>query len=373
MGGGGGDEGGCEKGGQQRERIRLGAKPGKASKTNPSPQPSDQPSDLPFFPWEEIKRSGSCQGVEFQHCATQAQWRNGRAERVVAALKNTMKHLTRHPKGRDLNYAEMRCLLSKAAAIINRRPLGVRHHGGAEGEVCVITPALLLQGGRVCSGAVHDQDLCDSMAPHARMQLVEENFIHWWKVWFDQVWESLIPVKKWRDKEKNMQVGDIVLLQYASKLSKPSYRYGKVIKTVKDEKGLVRDVVVATRSRRRKEKPGQYIPGPMDHQLVPVRRLVLLLPKEEYDNLPGEALGLHLCEEALVVPDGQLLPPPPPASPTDSTTQCAPVPQTSSEMAQLNSFVTCALNNVSVDLEAPYYCEDCSVRETFIYNKETEI
>ena len=353
-------------------QLVAAGKPGKASKTNPSPQPSDQPSDLPFFPWEEIKRSGSCQGVEFQHCATQAQWRNGRAERVVAALKNTMKHLTRHPKGRDLNYAEMRCLLSKAAAIINRRPLGVRHHGGAEGEVCVITPALLLQGGRVCSGAVHDQDLCHSMAPHARMQLVEENFTNWWKIWFNQVWESLIPVKKWREKEKNLQVGDIVLLQYSSKFSKPSYRYGKVIKTITDEKGLVRDVMVATRSRRRKEQPGQYIPGPMDHQLVPVRRLVLLLPKEEYDNLPGEAPGLHLCEEALVVPGDHLLSPPPPASPTVPTSQCAPAPQTSPEMAQLNSFVIRALDTVTVDLEAPYYCEDCSVRETFIF-QETQI
>ena len=41
-------------------------------------------------------------------------------------------------------------------------------------------------------------------------------------------------------------------------------------------------------------------------------------------------------------------------------------------MAQLNSFVTCALNNVIVDIEAPYYCEDCSVRETFTF-KETQI
>ena len=200
------------------------------------------------------------------------------------------------------------------------------------------------------------------------MKLVEENFINWWKLWFEQVWESLIPVKKWRDKEKNLQVGDIVLLQYNSKLTKPSYRYGKVIKTIKDEKGLVRDVMVATRSRRRKEKPGQYIPAPMDHQLVPVRRLVLLLPKEEYDNLPGESLGLHHCEEALVVPGDQQLLPPPPASPTAPTSQCAQPPTVQDpEVASLNSFVSSALNSMVVDLEEQYYCEDCSVKEVFVY------
>ena len=87
------------------------------------------------------------------------------------------------------------------------------------------------------------------------------------------------------------------------KLSKPAHRYGKVIEVIEDDNGLVRDAVVATRSRRRKEKPGQYVPGPVDHQLVAVQRLVLLLPKEQQDQLPAEEPGLHVCEETLQVPD----------------------------------------------------------------------
>ena len=349
-------------------QLVSAGKPGIVTNKNPAVLPSDSPGDLPCFPWEEIKRRGNCNGIEFQHCATQAQWRNGRAERAVAALKNTLHHLTRHPKGRDLNYAEMRTLLSKAAAIINRRPIGVRHHGGAEGEVCVITPALLLQGGRVCTGALHDRELCHDMSPHARMALVEENFLHWWKEWFQQVWESLIPVKKWRTEQRNLQPGDIVLLKYSSKLSKPSYRYGKVLQAFKDENGLVRDAMVATRSRRRKEKSGEYKAGPMDHQLVPVQRLVLLLPKEEYDSLPTETPGLHLCEEDLIV-SGAQLPSSPPPSPTAPPTQCAPDTNHSKdhEVIKLNTFLSFAINNVVVDIEEPYHCMDCGLREAFIY------
>ena len=349
-------------------QLVAAGRPGIVTKKNPAAPPHDQPGDLPCFPWEEIRKTGSCNGIEFQHCATQAQWRNGRAERAVAALKNTLHHLTRHPKGRDLNYPEMRTLLSKAAAIINRRPIGVRHHGGAEGEVCVITPALLLQGGRVCTGALHDNDLCQDMAPHARMALVEQNFLHWWKEWFQQVWESLIPVKKWRTEQRNLQPGDIVLLKYSAKLSKPSYRYGKVLQAFKDENGLVRDAMVATRSRRIREKPGEYKPGPMDHQLVPVQRLVLLLPKEEYDNLPTETPGLHLCEEELIV-SGSLLHSSPPPSPTAPPTQCAPDLNHSEdhEVVKLNTFLSFAINNVVVDIEEPYYCMECGLKEAIIY------
>ena len=113
----------------------------------------------------------------------------------------------------------------------------------------------------------------------------------------------------WHDAENNTitvsypVIGDIVLLKYSNELSKPAYRYGKVIKVIEDDNGPVRDAVVATRSRRRKEKPGQYAPGPMDHQLVAVQRLVLLLPKEQQDQLPAEEPGLHVCEETLQVPD----------------------------------------------------------------------
>ena len=153
--------------------------------------------------------------------------------------------------------------------------------------------------------------------------------------------------------------------------------------------------MVATRSRRRKEKPGQYIPGPMDHQLVPVRRLVLLMSKTEYDTLPGESHGLHLCEEALIVP-GDLATPtsPPPASPTSA--QCAPSPaspqcahpgpdappqcaqprpdapthcaqETDLDQVKSTTLASFSINNVVIDVEEPYYCSDCAVKEALIF------
>ena len=74
------------------------------------------------------------------------------------------------------------------------------------------------------------------------MARVEQNFLHWWKNWFSSVWESLVPVKKWRTQQRNLQFGDIVLLKYSAKYTKPTYRYGKIISTIKDDNGFVRDV-----------------------------------------------------------------------------------------------------------------------------------
>ena len=159
------------------------------------------------------------------------------------------------------------------------------------------------------------------------------------------------------------------------KPSKPAHRYGKVIEVIEDDNGLVRDAVVATRSRRRKEKPGQYAPGPMDHQLVAVQPLVLLLPKEQQDQLPAEEPGLHVCEETLQVPDHHedlATAPPPPPSPTAPASQCAPDPTLDEtvpldpEVIAINSFVTQALS-LQVNLEEQFYCIDCALLQSNIW------
>ena len=132
------------------------------------------------------------------------------------------------------------------------------------------------------------------------------------------------------------------------------------------------DRKVATRSRRRKEKPGQYIPGPMDHQLVAVQRLVLLLPKEQQDQLPAEEPGLHVCEETLQVPDHHedlATARPPPPSPTAPASHCAPDPTLDEtvpldpEVIAVNSFVTQALS-LQVNLEEQFYCMDCALLQS---------
>ena len=323
--------------------------------------------DLPAFKWRQIEAAASAMGVQFSHCATQAQWRNGRAESAVRGLKSTLKHL--YPKGRLLNYAEYSCLLSRAADVINRRPVGVRHHGGGTGDLCVITPALLIQGGRICRGPEHDNNICTDMDMVARMDIVEQNFMCWWRMWLDQVWESLLPIKKWRETHQNLQVNDLVLLKYQGKYSPPVFRYAKVTKTHPDKHGLVRNVTVISMSKRARDGARVYSPRKMDEQLVPVQRCVLLLPVEAQAELPPPNEELHICEDDLRVPQvfkpGQPLTvaptPPPTTDPTVPVDMNITVPLTQDQLA-FNFFGAEAQHPGQAKFDTDFYCWECDVR-----------
>ena len=210
---------------------------------------------------------------------------------------------------------------------------------------------------------------------------------------------AYLQAKKKRTEQRNPRVSDIVLLKYSQKYSKPGYRYDKVIKTMEDEASLVRDVVVATRSRRIKEKPDEYKPGPMDHQLVSIQRTVLLLPAKDLASLP-EPRELHLCEESTEVPGlgpGDA-PPRPPVSHSSSSQCASPLPSPpistfppsqlgpssasqeaevsssasqeaeDSEVASLSHFINQVVTNTTVDLLEPFLCSDCGVREVVMYS-----
>ena len=317
-----------------------------------------QDGDMPRFKWKEIARMVITYGTEFSHCATQAQWKNGRAESAVRALKHTMKHLHH---GQTYNYQELSCLLSRAAAIINRRPIGVRHHGGGEAELCVITPELLLHGGRLCAGPEHGADLAEEFRTvSSHMTSMEQSFLNWWRLWFEQVWESLVPYKKWRVEHRNVQVDDVVLLSYVSKVSAPTYRYGRVKEVHPDKHGVVRNVTVSTKSRRVREKPDKLVSTKQDLQMVPVQRLVMLLPVEEQASLPPASESLHICEEDFRVPAAELMshrgarssqPSLPSPGPTDSS------PDTDLQCARIiNTFAVVPATS------APYHCWECEVR-----------
>ena len=119
-----------------------------------------------------------------------------------------------------------------------------------------------------------------------------------------QVWDSLVPTKKWRTAVRNVEVGDIVLVSYTSKLVKPVWRLGRITNTFPDDHGNVRDVEVSTRSRRgRPEPPREYTTRPRDLQRLPVQRISVMVPADEVGQLPPADNQLHICEESLSVPD----------------------------------------------------------------------
>ena len=239
----------------------------------------------------------------------------------------------------------------------------------------VSTPSPSIQGGRICEGPEHNVDLCQDMSLIARMNIVEQNFMKWWRCWYDQVWESLIPVSKWRKVHPNLGAGDIVLLKYENKVSAPVYRYGKVLKAHPDDHGVVRTVTVGTRPRRAREPPRDYIPRKLDEQIVPIQRLVLLLPAEQLEDLPEASEDVHVCEEELRVP--QVFRPaaqsplqPGPTAPTNADSEPPGPTESRSDLAM--NFFRAMCEDVTSSPESRFLCWQCDTREQNLHQSERD-
>ena len=115
-----------------------------------------------------------------------------------------------------------------------------------------------------------------------RGSAVEERVLLWWKTFSEEVFPMLVPYRKWMRVEDSLDLGAIVLVQYASRMAKDRYRMGRVIELIAGRDGVVRSARVRLRDRRR---------GAREHLLeckagtttlvLPVQRLVILLPGAE--------------------------------------------------------------------------------------------
>ena len=91
---------------------------------------------------------------------------------------------------------------------------------------------------------------------------------------------TLIPCRKWRKKDRNLEVGDIVHMYYSGSL-KDDYRLARVIETYPDKNKLVRTVKVRYRKRDKRENLLEYKSKQPVEEIVAVQRLYVLLPVSE--------------------------------------------------------------------------------------------
>ena len=182
--------------------------------------------------------------------------------------------------------------------------------------MCAITPNMLLHGGKSCraSDCSADSDAPDWSAIadkidgardwEVRMRATEHGFNLWWKMWLEQVWDSLVPIPKWRKEQRNIQVGDVVLIKTTPAYGRPSTKLARVKDVFPDQHGVVRDALVVSYPKREKGKTSLYKPVELDIQKLPVQRLVLMISAEDIlKPKPNHAVGLrHLCDEDMRVP-----------------------------------------------------------------------
>ena len=246
--------------------------------------------------FDRVAAKTASNGVEWKMAPPESQWRDGRSEQAVKSLKKTLHHLH---DGSILNFKEFEVLLQRAADLINARPLGIRATNGANPSFAPITPNLLLKCSRNPRMNFDTERFqkCVNEKSIVRLKAMDLALENWWYLWFRDVMDSLVPYKRWKKSQRNLEKGDICLLMYDKKVGSPKYRICRVSEIYPDAQGDVRTVRIQMRPRDQREDSLPYLAKDLVSQDVSVQRLVLILPVQdqrvEDDQGRGGGAKLH--------------------------------------------------------------------------------
>ena len=252
--------------------------------------------------WDEIGAVSARSGTEWRFVPAASQFRNGLAERRVAAMKSTLEHilassLINHKP--TLDYVQMSTLLYRVCNIVNDRPIGLRNHD--ENTMVPLTVNQLILGKTRTAKPVINSELCPEAYSDSEKYLKELTQA-WWNQWKVQALSTLLPFYKGEDsvRHRNLRVGDVVMMIYDSKVA-ADYRLCRVAEVILSKDGCVRTAHVnylPNNELHRKMKLGEkFDPAWMQGKEVSVQRLVLLVPVEELEDVAQRGVEVKNDQE----------------------------------------------------------------------------
>jgi Family of unknown function (DUF5641) len=133
---------------------------------------------------------------------------NGQAERLIGQVKKVLKSTL---ENKSCSFNELNTILYESALIVNTRPIGI---AGRESDLEAGTPItpLHLMLGRASIEAPQ-MDFHNAFNLTRRLQFVEEVKREFWNKWKAIVFQGLDKSYRWRQNQRDSQVGDVVLLK----------------------------------------------------------------------------------------------------------------------------------------------------------------
>ena len=202
--------------------------------------------------------------------------------------------------GALLTPLELQAFLHRAASIVNERPLTARSFSVE--DFWAISPKDLLLGAAPTLPRAQEwqvgleEDYAGRL--NSRVDNIEEKIRLWWRVYSHDVFPLLVPLRKWQQTSDVLDVGAIVLVQYAARFARDRYRLGRVLKLLPGRDGLIRTVLVGMRNARKgaREPQGHCATG-LTTLRMPVQRLVMVLPGAEQPAALIEEVRLWVEQE----------------------------------------------------------------------------
>ena len=164
-------------------------------------------------------------------------------ESLIKVAKKTLKVIVGNA---GLNDDELQTAIKEVEALMNSRPLS--YEGTDPRDEPVLTPSHFLIG--QLGGQLAPQ-VTDELAfnPRNRWRLIQNLVKIFWKRWREEFLATLNTRKKWREKEDNLKVGDVVLV-VDQNAPRGQWPLGRVEEVFPGKDGRVRVVQVSTRGHK---------------------------------------------------------------------------------------------------------------------------
>jgi hypothetical protein len=209
--------------------------------------------------WEQMKLYGVDNGVEWKFSPADAPWYNGAAE----ALIKTTKHALTAAVGENvMTFSELQTCIFEAAQLVNQRPIGVTLSHPKDGTYLCPNDLLL---GRA-SPQIPQGPFKERTSDKHRCDFIQSVVAAFWKRWTREVFPSLVIQPKWHTERRNVQKGDVVLVQDSNAV-RGEWKMALVTDSKNSEDGKVRRVKVSYRTTT----------GAKQEVERPVQKLILLV------------------------------------------------------------------------------------------------
>lgn len=183
---------------------------------------------------EKIKRQTTHSGISWHFNPPYSPHTGGVFEVMIKAAKRAMRKLLGNA---DITDEELITVMTGAEALINSRPLTYQTANAS--DIIPLTPNHFLFG-QIGGDFAPDIDNAYKH-PMKRWMRVQDIIKQFWRRWIREWLPSLNPRSKWRKLQRNISVGDVVLV-LSQKSERGRWPLGKVLEAVKGNDGNVRAV-----------------------------------------------------------------------------------------------------------------------------------
>ena len=227
------------------------------------------------IPDNELRRFLTNNQCDFVFNSPYSSHMGGSWERHIRTIKSILTAMLNEHSAR-LDTSTLRTFLYETMAIINSRPLTAQNLNDPLGPEPLTPNHLIMMKSKIPLPPA-GQFVKEYVYARHRWRKVQYLAKEFWQRWKKEYIMTLQKRNKWSKKQRNITVGDIVILKNED-LFRGDWRLARVLETKTDDDGLVRRVKLLTADPNL-SKRGQRISKPTILER-PIHKLILLLESE---------------------------------------------------------------------------------------------